>query len=171
MTETAARGLRLLRVLLCVAIAESSVHYLDNTVRFDDYRGPNPPAIGAWITRWMIPTAWMLFTVAGVIGYRRFRDRDFPHAAAWLGAYSASGLISVLHYTGISVGDLSVFQNTFVFADVALGVAMLSFALWTALRRGAQPPSRDQSRGAARRSTDAASADASPAARSTTAAM
>jgi hypothetical protein len=126
------RALPLLRVLLGVAIAESFVHYFDNTVRFDDYRGTDPPAIGAWIAQWMIPVSWVLFTIAGIIGYRRFRERRWPQAAALLGAYSVSGLISLLHYTGVSISDLSVFQNTFVFADIVLGTAVLAFALWTA---------------------------------------
>ena len=30
-----------------------------------------------------------------------------------------------------AINDLSVFQNTFVFLDIALGFAMLSFAAWT----------------------------------------
>jgi hypothetical protein len=36
------------------------------------------------------------------------------------------------------VSDLSVFQNVFVFADVAAGVAVLAFAIWTARAGGAR---------------------------------
>ena len=136
-----ARHLTLLRLLLAVAITESFVHYLDNTVRFSDYRGPNPPVISSWIAQWMIPVAWILFTVAGIVGYRRFRERRWPQAAAFLGAYSASGLISLLHYLGVSFSDLSAFQNTFVILDVALGAAVLSFAVWTALVLAGGPSS------------------------------
>src|SRR2546423_3713934 len=58
--------LTVLRVLLTVGIAESFVHYLDNTVRYSDYTGPNPPAVSSWIAQWMIPVSWVLFTaVAG----------------------------------------------------------------------------------------------------------
>ena len=135
-------ALTLLRVLLAVAIAESFVHYLDNTLRFDDYAGPHPPAISSWIAQWMIPVAWVLFTIAGLIGYRCFQAGRWPQAAAWLGAYSGSGLISLLHYVGISISDLSAFQNTFVVLDIALGTAVLAFALWTALRlSGSDAPS------------------------------
>ena len=131
---------RVLQVLLVVAIAESFVHYLDNTVRWDDYTVEDPSPVGSWITQWMIPVSWVLFTVAGVVGYRRFREGRFPQAAAFLGAYSASGLISLLHYVDIDLDDLSAFQNTFVFADVALGTAILAFALWTALRASPGQP-------------------------------
>lgn len=147
--QSPTRRLRLLQVVLLVAIAESFVHYLDNTIEFSDYRGPHPPAIGAWIAQWMIPVSWVLFTVAAVIGYRRFREERWPQAAAWLGAYSASGLISLLHYTGVSISDLTLFQNTFVFLDIALGVTLLGFALWTALVLAGSRPIHDHTRTAA----------------------
>jgi hypothetical protein len=125
---------RLLQLLLAVAIAESFVHYLDNTLEYDDYTVADPSILGGLVERWVIPIGWVLFTAAAAVGYRRFRANDWPRAAAWLGGYSASGLISVLHYTDISVDDLNAFQNAFVLADVALGALVLAFALWTALR-------------------------------------
>ena len=57
-----------LRVILAVAVVESFVHYLDNTVRYSDYTGPNPPAATSWIAQWMIPASWVLFTAAAVVG-------------------------------------------------------------------------------------------------------
>jgi len=132
--------LTVLRVLLTVGIAESFVHYLDNTVRFSDYTGPNPPAVSSWIAQWMIPVSWVLFTAVGLLGYRRFRQGRLSEAAAYLAIYSVSGLISIGHYAGISINDLSVFQNTFVFLDIALGIAVLSFAVWTARHAKASVP-------------------------------
>ena len=127
---------RLLQVLLVVAVLESLVHYTDNTLRYDDYTVDDPSLLGGLVKQWVIPVSWLLFTAAAVLGYRRFRQGRFAEAAAWLGAYSVSGWISVLHYTDISPSDLSAFQNTFVFADVALGLLVLAFALWLA----AEPP-------------------------------
>ena len=131
-TATKRPPLTVLRVLLVVGIAESFVHYLDNTVHYSDYAGPNPPAPSSWIAQWMIPVSWVLFTAVAVVAYRRFREGRFSQAAGYLAIYSVSGLISIGHYVGISINDLSVFQNTFVFLDIALGVAILSFAIWTA---------------------------------------
>lgn len=127
------RPTRVLQALLVGAVLESFVHYLDNTVRFDDYGSDHPPAISAWIARWMIPVFWVLFTGAAVVGYRHLRAGRLPQAAAWLGAYSASGLVSLLHFVDISPSDLSPFQDTFVFLDVAFGIAVLAYALWLAL--------------------------------------
>ena len=134
--------LAVLRVLLVVGVVESFIHYLDNTVRFDDYHSANPPAISSWIPQWLIPMSWVLFTAAAVIGYRRFVQGDRSTAAFWIGVYSISGLISTLHYVDITPANLSPFQNTFVFADIALGVALLGFAVATAMtNRTATAPS------------------------------
>ena len=123
------RSTRVLQVLLVAAVLESLVHYTDNTLRYDDYTAADPSLLGGLVKRWVIPVSWVLFTAAAVVGYRRFRQGRDAEAAAWLGAYSVSGLISVLHFTDISVSDLSAFQNTFVFADVLLGTLVLAFAV------------------------------------------
>jgi hypothetical protein len=132
---------RVLQVLLALAIVESFVHYADNTLRYDDYVSDDPPLIGSLVKQWVIPISWVLFTAAAIIGYRHYRAGRWPQAAAWLGAYSVSGLISLAHYTDISPSDLSAFQNTFVGLDVLLGVLVLAFAFWTALRPPSAPAS------------------------------
>ena len=128
------RATRVLQVLLVVAIVESFIHYADNTLRYDDYTVSDPSLLGSLVKQWTIPISWVLFTAAALVGYRRFREGRWPQAAAWIGAYSASGLISVFHYVDISLSDLSAFQNTFVFLDVIVGALVLGFAVWTAVR-------------------------------------
>ena len=139
--------LGVLQILLVVGILESFVHYLDNTVRFADYHSANPPAISSWIPQWLIPLSWVLFTATAVIGYRRFVQGDRSTAAFWIGVYSLSGLVSTLHYVDITPADLSAFQNTFVFADIVLGVALLAFAVATARtsRTASLPSARSMS--------------------------
>lgn len=134
------RPTAVLRVLLATAIAESFIHYADNTLRYDDYTVADPTFPGSLVKQWVIPVSWVLFTAAGLIGYRRFREGRRPQAAAWIGAYSASGLVSIFHYVDISISDLSAFQNTFVFLDFVLGVLILTFAVWTALTAPAPSP-------------------------------
>jgi hypothetical protein len=128
------RPTRLLQVLLIAAVVESFVHYADNTAHWDDYVADDPSFPLSLITRWLVPVSWVLFTVAAVIGYRRFRQGRWRPAAVWLAVYSVSGLMSLAHYVDISLSDLSAFQNTSVFLDVALGVLVLAFAVWTARR-------------------------------------
>jgi hypothetical protein len=143
-----------LRSLVGVSIVLSFIHYTDNTLRYDDYTVADPTFPASLVKQWVIPVSWVLFTAAGIIGYRRFRDGHRPQAAAWIGAYSTSGLISVLHYVDISMDDLSAFQNTLVVLDIVLGVLLLAFALWTALAGGitpSAPPGRGHRPGTSRR--------------------
>lgn len=128
------RRTRLLGAVLVAGVAESLVHYTDNTLRYDDYVSDHPTFPATIIERWVIPVSWVLFTVVAVAAYRAYRDRRFPRAAALLAVYSVSGLVSLGHFVDISPSHLSLFQNVFVFGDVALGVVILTIAVLIALR-------------------------------------
>ena len=91
----------MLRVLLGLAIAVSIVHYVDNTVRYDDYvQGASTP-----VARWMVPASWFLFTAAGVAGLLLYERGRYGPAAGLLAFYSVSGLIGFAHYQSISPTD------------------------------------------------------------------
>jgi tryptophan-rich sensory protein len=146
------RQTRLLRVILALAIVESLVHYTDNTLRYDDYVIDHPTFPGSLVKQWVIPVAWVLFTLVAVAAYRAFRDGRRTQAAVLLAVYSVSGLISLAHYVDISLSDLSLFQNVFVLADVALGLLILAFALNTARSSTPEPLPEPQRRSAGRTS-------------------
>ena len=126
---------RTVTTVFAVAVALSTVHYIDNTVRFDDYSGGK----SGFVTRPMIPITWVLFTAAGVAGIVFLRRGLRSKAGPLLGAYSVSGLVGILHYTTISPGDLSTFQNTFVALDFLAGVAVLAMAVRVSLARDVTP--------------------------------
>jgi len=146
------RQTRLLGVILALAIVESLVHYTDNTLRYDDYVIYHPTFPGSLVKQWVIPVAWVLFTLVAVAAYRAFRDGRRTQAAVLLAVYSVSGLISLAHYVDISLSDLSLFQNVFVFADVALGLLILAFAVNTARSSTPEPLPEPQRRSAGRTS-------------------
>ena len=125
------RSVTVLRVLLGLAIAVSIVHYVDNTVRYDDYvQGASTP-----VARWMVPAGWVLFTAAGVAGLLLYERGRYGPAAGLLAFYSVSGLIGLAHYQSISPTDFDALQNTFIVLDIACGASILAFAIWTAVRR------------------------------------
>ena len=124
---------RTLDVVLGTAFVLSIVHYVDNTIRFDDY-SPDP----GLITRPLIPIAWVVFTAFGVWGYLQLRRGNTRQAALGLAVYSASGLIGPFHYTTVSPSDFDWFQNLFVVLDSLAGLAVLLVACGLALR----PPGR-----------------------------
>jgi len=110
--------------VLLTAFLLSVVHYVDNTVRFDDYTAGDP----GLITRPTIPIAWIVFTAFGVWGYLRLRDGDRTRAAIGLAVYSVSGLVGIFHYTTVPPSDFDWFQNLFVVLDFLAGVAVLVVA-------------------------------------------
>jgi hypothetical protein len=120
---------RTVDVVLVTAFLLSIVHYVDNTVRFDDYT-PDP----GLITRPLIPLAWVVFTAFGVWGYLQYRRGDDRKAAVGLAVYSVSGLIGPLHFTEVSPSDFDWFQNLFVVLDTLAGVAVFAIACTLALR-------------------------------------
>ncbi len=115
------------RRVFATAVALSAVHYYDNTVRFEDYTGGK--ATDSFITRPVIPISLVLFTIAGVAGYRTLKAGNRRLAGLGLAAYSVSGLIGLGHYTTVSPGEFSVFQNTFIALDFLAGLAVLILAV------------------------------------------
>ena len=127
------------RRVFLAALLLSVVHYIDNTVRFDDYTGGK----SGFVTQAMIPISWVLFTAAGIAGYRALRHGNRGLGASLLGVYSVSGLIGILHYTTVSPRDFSAFQNTFIGLDFLAGLAVFVMAVGLAVSR--PPTTTDRS--------------------------
>ena len=115
------------RRVFAAAVALSGVHYYDNTVRFEDYTGGK--VSDGFITRPVIPISLILFTIAGVAGYRALKRGNRRLAGAGLAVYSVSGLIGLGHYTTVSPSEFSAFQNTFIALDFLAGLAVLILAV------------------------------------------
>jgi hypothetical protein len=128
--------LTIVRWVFVVALLLSVVHYIDNTVRFDDYTGGKD----GFVTQAMIPISWVLFTVAGVAGYRLLKQGNRGLGGSLLGAYSVSGLIGIFHYTTVSPSDFSAFQNTFIGLDFLAGLAVFVMAVRIVTTRSVSRP-------------------------------
>jgi DMSO/TMAO reductase YedYZ heme-binding membrane subunit len=130
--------LRTVRRVLATAVALSAVHYYDNTVRFEDYTGGQ--ASDGFITRPVIPISLVLFTMAGVAGYRALKGGNRRWAGVGLAVYSVSGLIGLGHYTTVAPSEFSAFQNTFIALDFLAGLAVLILAVRVATRGSVSRP-------------------------------
>ena len=115
------------RRVFATAVALSGVHYYDNTVRFEDYTGGK--ASDGFITRPVIPISLVLFTIAGIAGYRALKAGNRRLAGVGLAVYSVGGLIGLGHYTTVSPSEFSAFQNTFIALDFLAGLAVLILAV------------------------------------------
>jgi len=128
--------LTVVRTVFVTALLLSVVHYIDNTVRFDDYTGGKK----GFVTRGMIPLSWVLFTAAGVAGYRALRRSNRGLGGSLLGVFSVSGLIGLGHYTTVSPADFDWFQNTFIALDFLAGLAVFGLAVRLATGRPVSRP-------------------------------
>jgi hypothetical protein len=128
--------LTMVRRIFVTALLLSVVHYIDNTVRFDDYTGGKK----GFITQAMIPISWVLFTAAGVAGYRYLKQGNRGLGGSLLGVYAVSGLIGLFHYTTVPPSDFDWFQNTFVVLDFLAGVAVFAVAVRIVTTRAVSPP-------------------------------
>jgi hypothetical protein len=118
------------------ALLLSVVHYIDNTVRFDDYTGGTK----GFVTQAMIPISWVLFTAAGVTGYRFLKQGNRGLGGLGLGVYSVSGLIGIFHYTTVSPRDFDWFQNMFIALDFLAGLAVFVLAVRIVTGRAVSRP-------------------------------
>jgi hypothetical protein len=123
-------------------VALSTVHYIDNTVRFDDYTGGK----SGFVTRPMVPISWGLLTAVGIAGIVFLRRGLRAKAGPLLGAYSVSGLVGVLHFTTVSPSDFDWFQNTFIALDFLAGAAVLLLAVRLTGGRKVSPPATSNGR-------------------------
>ena len=128
------RDRRILLAVLVFGVASSVLHYTDNTIRFDQYPQDEPKLI----TQWLIPVAWIVFTVFAVLAYRWYREGRYNAAAAALAFYSISGLIGPVHYTSGSLDEFDAAQHVLIALDSLAGVAVVVAAVlvWRQGRRG-----------------------------------
>ena len=124
------------RTVFLTALVLSVVHYVDNTVRFDDYTGGKK----GFVTQAMIPISWVLFTAAGVAGYRALKQGNRGLGGSLLGVYSVSGLIGLGHYTTVSPRDFDWFQNTFIALDFLAGLSVFVLAVRIVTTRSVSRP-------------------------------
>lgn len=119
----------LLTRLLVAAVLVSIVHYVDSVANFSDYPKssvlPNPSAL-------VIGASWFAFSAAGLAGYILYRRSQSETSLLLLGLYSGSGLVGILHYSVPGALDMPWWRHAHVLADIALGAAILGFAIWAA---------------------------------------
>ena len=132
------RELRLLIVLLGLAFLVSIVHYADNFATFADY--PEPTS-GPAPSKGVIGVSWLVFTAFGAAALVLFARGRIAAAAAFLGVYSVSGLVGLGHYTVPGAFDMPWWRQLHVVADIALGIAVLAFAVWAVRRHRAEATS------------------------------
>lgn len=128
------RFTKVLTGVLVAAVLVSIVHYVDNTVRYDQFVSDDPNLVSRLIARPLVPLAWVAFTAVLVWAVVQYRARRYDRAALGFAAYSGSGLVGLLHFTDVSPSDFDAFQLTHIIVDIALGLAVLACAAWLVVK-------------------------------------
>ena len=135
-SDSRAPGLQLLLSLLAVAVLVSIVHYVDNVANYADY--PDPTS-GPAPSQVLIAISWFAFTVFGASGLVLFARGRISAAAVCLAVYSISGLVGLGHYAVPGATDMPWWRQLHIVADIACGIAILTFAVWAVRRNRARP--------------------------------
>ena len=119
-----------LRLLVGGLLVSTAVHYTDNWLSVEDYAPRTGPIAD---NPGLVPVAWALFAVVGVLGYRAYARGPSTGAHLLLAVFSVAGISTFGHlfYDG---NDFAAWQWASVLADGVFGLAVLGFALWSAAR-------------------------------------
>jgi hypothetical protein len=124
---------RVVRTAVIASLLSTIVHYTDNYLNLEDYPQPH------WIDHAVVPTAWVLLTAIGLLGYVLYRRERFVPAALCLIVYSYTGISSLFHYR---YGPLSAFSpkmHAGIWFDGVTGAAVLAVAVWMLVAARSEP--------------------------------
>jgi hypothetical protein len=127
------KGLTVLRMVLVFSLISTALHYAHNIVAVERY--PQFDGISNSLTQVGVALAWLIFTAAGVAGYRRYVSRRYWSALAFLLVYSLSGLATMGHFL-VGVPDVPTFWFATIFTDALAALAMWAFVVWGAVQLG-----------------------------------
>ena len=122
------QALSLLKAILAASILSTAIHYTHNFIAVSDYPGPKSLYT---VTRVAIVISWPLLTAIGLLGYRRYREGRLREAHVCLAVYSITGIVTLGHFIYGNPKIPALFYAT-LFTDFLTGLAVLSFALWSA---------------------------------------
>ncbi len=127
------------RAVVAVTVVLTLFHFTDNAIAIDSY--PAPSWQPDWFV-WVVVASWPLFTLAGVLGYRHYRDGRYSKAHPLLLFYSYAGLVSLGHFLYGGPGELTTRGVVSVMVDAVAGSAVLAVTIWSiaARRRAASGP-------------------------------
>ncbi len=120
------------RAVVIATIVLTLFHFTDNTVAIDSY--PAPGWQPDWFV-WVVPAGWLLFTAAGVLGYRAYRDGHYSRAHPLLVFFAYGGLISLGHFLYGGPDELTTRGVVSVLVDAVAGSAVLGVTIWSIVAR------------------------------------
>jgi hypothetical protein len=123
--------LTVLKAIIAASVISTAIHYTDNFVQVGRFQGLGGKSDPTFI-RIAIVLGWPLLMRAGLLGYRRYRERRYREAYVGLATFSFAGISTFGHFIYGSP-NLSPFFYATLFTDGLTGLSVLAFVLWSAI--------------------------------------
>jgi hypothetical protein len=124
-----------LLVILLANLISTGIHYWDNYVYFDRYPVP------AWITIDGVWISWLIFTIAGSLGYWLYYQQKWRLAYILLSVYVLTGASTPLHYLYAPMSHFMMRMNISILSDGLVALLLIIFLIWSiAIEREWQQP-------------------------------
>jgi hypothetical protein len=140
MDDVMKTGLNPLRVILGFTLLSTTLHYGQNVISASSY--PPVAGISLEVTQVLVAFAWVLTTLAGVLGYRAYVRGKYWPSLAFLLVYSLAGIGSAGHFL-VGVPQVPAFWFATIFTDVLASFVIWGFVMWAASKLN-RVTSRDQ---------------------------
>jgi len=111
------------------SIVVTAFHFTDNLVSIETYPQPG------WVSEVVVVVSWLLFTAAGVVGYRLYRKGELLMAHAFLFAYAYAGLSSLGHFLSGSPDEFTTRGLISILIDGVAGSTVLATVVWSIFAR------------------------------------
>ena len=118
-----------LAIVLAANLISTGIHYWDNYVYFDRYPVP------AWITVDVVWISWMLFTIAGSLGYWLYCQHKWYLAYSCLLVYVVTGASTPLHYLYAPMNHFMTRMNISIVSDGIVSLSLIIFLIWSLVIR------------------------------------
>jgi hypothetical protein len=123
-----------LLIVLVANLISTGIHYWDNYVYFDRYPVP------AWITVDVVWISWLLFTIAGGLGYWLYCQQRWYLAYSCLLVYAVAGASTPLHYLYAPMSHFMMRMNISIVSDGVVSLSLTTFLVWSlVIQREWQP--------------------------------
>jgi hypothetical protein len=116
-----------LSFILLANLISTAIHYWDNYISFDMYPVP------AWITVDVVWISWLLFTIAGGLGYWLYCQQKWWLAYAGLVIYAIAGSSTPLHYLYAPISHFMMRMNISIASDGLVSLSLIIFLIWSVI--------------------------------------
>jgi hypothetical protein len=111
--------------ILLANLLSTAIHYWDNYMYFDMYPVPD------WITVDGVWISWLLFTIAGSLGYWLYCQQKWWLAYVLLLIYTLTGGSTPLHYLYAPMSHFMMRMNISIVSDGLVSLFLFIFLIWS----------------------------------------